>query len=65
MRHAGPNPARFRLQLQPVWASRRRDTYQMDLMVLAEENGTLLGLQLLLLLGLQTLILTDTKLFNM
>lgn len=36
-------------------------TYQMDLMVLVEENGALLGLLLLLLLGLHTLILTNTR----
>lgn len=37
----------------------------MDVMVLAEDDGALLGLQLLLLLGLHTLILTHTKSLNM
>lgn len=45
--------------------SQRPDTYQMDVMVLAEDDGALLGLQLLLLLGLHTLILTDDQSLNM
>lgn len=47
-----------------MWVSRCCDKYQMDLMVLAEEYGTLLGLHLLLLLGVHTLILRNTKTLN-
>lgn len=36
-------------------------TYQMDLMMLVEEYGALLCLQLLLLVGLHTLILKNTQ----